>query len=644
MNDEVQPLMFQTSVFKFAERFMADHAGRIITDSRIAIVEMVANAYDAGATKVEIVWPKQMGDILSVTDNGTGLTRAEFDYRWRTFNYDRLKEQGNDVEFPPEVKGLKRSPFGQSGKGRYAPFCFAESYEVLTWKDGKATKASVSLVSTREPFDVAIIEEFDKPGHGTVITANVDSPRLDAEAVGQLIGSKFLIDPSINVFVDGKHIQLLDLEGIKTEILELAPYGRILIHFIDTSEHSRTVRLRGITWWVMNRMVGEPGWESLDGEGAYLDGRREEAKRYSFVVEADFLKPVVKADWTDFHSEQMTKEAKDKVHHFVVNKLFELTANSRKHRKIEAMEKSRRLLGELPTISKKVVSRFINEVLAKCPSISDRDLQQTVEILGKLEASRWQYDLLGNLASCSIQDLDRWTIILKQWSASSAELVLGELQRRLHLIEQMQGLVEDHHADELHQLQPLFERGLWIFGTEYEAVDFRSNRGLKESIVNFLGKHKGSGSVNGDYNPPNMRIDLIAIPSVEVYAASSYKGGKVDGIRKVLIIELKRGGFRLTQDDTVQALKYCKEVKRSGRVQKDTEIEAVVLGASKEEDLEPLETDNNRIRIIPRIYDSILHEARLRTFDLERKLKELDIVPKDPDVERIFKDQPLLQT
>jgi hypothetical protein len=36
-------------------------------------------------------------------------------------------------------------------------------------------------------------------------------------------------------------------------------------------------------------MTGEPSWGQLDAEGAYLDGRTEQAKRFSFVVET--LKP-----------------------------------------------------------------------------------------------------------------------------------------------------------------------------------------------------------------------------------------------------------------------------------------------------------------------------------------------------------------
>jgi len=64
--------------FAFGASFLRDHAGQIITDPRIALIEMVANGYDAGATQVSIRWPSSVGDPWSLEDNGTGMTPAEF--------------------------------------------------------------------------------------------------------------------------------------------------------------------------------------------------------------------------------------------------------------------------------------------------------------------------------------------------------------------------------------------------------------------------------------------------------------------------------------------------------------------------------------------------------------------------------------
>ena len=118
--------------FLFGADFLHDHVGQIIDQPTVAIVELVANCYDAGANKVQIAWPNLPGDVLSVTDNGVGMTRKEFETRWRTLKYDRIAEQGSEVVFPPGIPSKKRTAFGHNGKGRFSPLCFADQYQIET--------------------------------------------------------------------------------------------------------------------------------------------------------------------------------------------------------------------------------------------------------------------------------------------------------------------------------------------------------------------------------------------------------------------------------------------------------------------------------------------------------------------------------
>jgi hypothetical protein len=47
----------------FDERFLERHAGSIMSDTAVAIVELVANAWDAFATEVEITWPNRTDGV-----------------------------------------------------------------------------------------------------------------------------------------------------------------------------------------------------------------------------------------------------------------------------------------------------------------------------------------------------------------------------------------------------------------------------------------------------------------------------------------------------------------------------------------------------------------------------------------------------
>src|SRR6185295_10735087 len=106
----------------------------------------------------------------------------------------------------------------------------------------------------------------------------------------------------------------------------------------------------------------------------------------------------------------------------------------------------------------------------------------------KMEKARSGYELLGELAACSPEDIDHWTEIMRRWTATDAKHVLGELHWRLDLIARLDELIRAGAADELHDLQPLFERGLWIFGPAYESVEFCSNRTLATVVRELLGQ------------------------------------------------------------------------------------------------------------------------------------------------------------
>jgi hypothetical protein len=106
----------------FGEGFLEDHAGSIIREPRVAVIELIANAYDAGATEVKIEWPTELGGSLRITDNGSGMTKDEFDVRWKTLSYNRQESQGRFAENPNHISGEKRAVLVVAEKADMAPF------------------------------------------------------------------------------------------------------------------------------------------------------------------------------------------------------------------------------------------------------------------------------------------------------------------------------------------------------------------------------------------------------------------------------------------------------------------------------------------------------------------------------------------
>jgi Histidine kinase-, DNA gyrase B-, and HSP90-like ATPase len=615
-----QATLFDSGVM-FGASFLADHAGQLMTDGRLAVTELVANAYDAGASSVRISWPGELGQEFSIEDDGAGMTPEEFNRRWRTLGYKREHEQGKFAEFPSnqESRTRKRIAFGQSGKGRHGAFCFANSYRIETWKHGTCLSIEVKLTNGgREPFEFGEPMLKQKGGHGTLVTAAVQRTLVDTDSLVTAIGSKFLVDPEFSILFNGTPLVLLDLDTANSTHIQVAGLGEIEIIEIDPETSDRTTLLRGITWWVQGRMVGSPSWDGLDSSGAILDGRTSVAKRLSYVIKADILKPHVKADWTGFHATEESIAVSRLARQQVIKQLEAHLAESRSSRKRQALSETAEALHDLAPLSRRVVGEFTDQVLAKCPSISHGDLTKAVTIFATMEKARTKYDLLAEIAACSPDDIDRWAAIFRRWTASDAEHVLGELEWRLRLIDKLEHLLQREHADELHELQPLFEHGLWIFGPEYESLHFRSNRSLV-TVVRELLRSDPSG-VSG------LRPDFVALPdrSIGVYTTDGFDTeGEVSGIAKVLIVELKHGGATLTRKEVAQPEDYVAALRSGNYVQASTRFDAFVLGSKLAPDGvgdRRLEEPMNAV-IRPMTYERLLKRAHARTFNLLNKVR-----------------------
>jgi hypothetical protein len=252
-------------------------------------------------------------------------------------------------------------------------------------------------------------------------------------------------------------------------------------------------------------------------------------------------------------------------------------------------------------------------------------------LLINLEKARSGYALIERLSQLQPNDLDGWNQIMKEWTLDGARKVLDELKWRLDLIKELENKVENRDTDELHELQPLFEKGLWIFGPEYESVHFGSNRWISTIIREFFGA--------AVIENPRLRADFVALPnaSLGAYSCDRYDDrGEVCGFAKVAIVELKRGGFELTSKELNQTREYAHAIKRSGKVQDCTEILCFVLGATLKDDAqEPI--DQGNIHIIPRPYSVVLRQAHARTFNLLEKIKRIPSVNlDDEDLESVL--------
>jgi Histidine kinase-, DNA gyrase B-, and HSP90-like ATPase len=366
----------------FDENFLLKHVGRIMTDPLFAIVELVANCWDAGATEVRITWPLTNGDEFCIEDNGISMTKPEFRRRWRNLSYNRIKEQGTDVKFPKNLK-KKRKAFGKNGIGRHAMFCFSDEYFIEIKKDGKLLEASIKQTNGENCFDIDITNQSttDKQGTKLWCKASRNISSLSSNELLDFIGSRFIADPEFKTYVNDDLVSFEHLTAFSEELNVFLDSGeKIIVRRFDSEKAGRTSKQSGIAYWVNNKLVGMPNWEGYDG--SLLDARHTEARRYTYVIDASILdrENAVKQDWSGFHASTLVNELKMKVSLAIRDDLIGLTSDLRAKNKEKALAANRGTIAKLPLLSKEHIAKFADEIQLSCPTLKSNDRQFKSEV------------------------------------------------------------------------------------------------------------------------------------------------------------------------------------------------------------------------------------------------------------------------
>ncbi|MFD2871970.1 ATP-binding protein [Mucilaginibacter ximonensis] len=607
----------------FEEGYLVRTMGALVHNADIALTELVANAWDAGATQVEIFIPEDFHQKLVVSDNGTGLSKDQFEQRWMKLGYNRLKHQGKNVLFPPGVTG-KRLAYGRNGVGRHGLLCFGNEYTVITNHDGKASKFVVTTLNEEQPFVIKEASFSKATTTGTRLEVLVTKNLPKAEKILKIISARFLHDPNFVVSINKQTVQLEEHSGLIDTTELVIDNIKLTAHFIDSLRSSRSTVHQGIAFWQSNRLVGEPSW--ILGFEAVVDGRTTFAKRYTVVIQTNDLADYVYEDWTGFKR----VATMDKVYKAVaeyVNKMFaEIAMENIEETKQQVANDFKREIDSLSPLGRYEISEVIEAISLSHPTARPESLSIAVEAVINLEKTRSGKELLVKLAKLSDADIDGLKSLLDKWSIKDALIVLDEIHNRLSVIEAIRKLSKDENVDELHVLHPLVTDARWLFGPEFESAEYASNRQLHSAVETVFKKRISTKSFNNYKQRPDIVLlnDATAsITGTEVFDTES----NLATVNKVLIIELKRGAFKLTRAERNQAQGYVEDFVNCGALIGSPYVEAFVVGDQFSEKITPIATvknDNNvelgKIRITT--FSQLVDTAEKRLFGLRQKLNE----------------------
>ena len=601
----------------YEDDYIIRSLGTIVSQPDIALTELVANAWDAGATNVYISIPENNNQILYVEDDGVGMSEEEFKQHWMKLRYNRLKNQGRDVIFPDGVNN-KRIAFGRNGVGRHGLFCFGNEYVVITQKEGKKLTFKIKPNVQNEPFAVIERKEEISDGHGTRLEVVVTKNLPKSNKMIEILSARFLHDPQFRITVNHTTLDISDLTGGQ-EPIELRVEGtdiELTAYFIDTTKAGRKSIFQGIAFWQSGRLVGEPSW--VLGKTMILDGRTTLAKRYTFIFKSEDLSDYIKEDWSGFKDCDETEMMFNKVESFV-NQCFDDTASTSAEIVTENLDSSiKASLKTLNPLVREEIKDVITGIVKNNPKVKQDSVDLVVQTVINLEKSKNGHDLLEKLSHLSADDINGLNELLSKWTVGDALVVLNEIDRRLSIITAIRKLSSEKTTDELHVLHPMIAESRWLFGPEYESSEYIFNRQMRTAVSKIFGEDK-LHTVDINYKK---RPDLICLPSSTI-GVTGIEEMTADlnlaKVRKLLLIELKKGAFKITREERNQAQGYVEDLLASN-LGNECQITAYVVGDSIADNLKsPIKVgDGNQGTIYVTTYDQLVDTAERRMFGLRQ--------------------------
>lgn len=603
----------------FERDFIERTYSSVVSDVTIAFSELVANSWDAGATMVNITLPSKANEEIVIEDNGSGMTDSEFQERWMVIAYNRVAHQGQYVEYALPQGKAKRLAYGRNGVGRHAMLCFDDQYEVETWRDGVCNKYLISVDGGDSAFSVVKHDVFPKEGHGTKLSVKAAKRVPQRREVKQTLGYRFLFDPEFTVYVDSEKIAFQkNLKPLVSKDIVTKAKSSFKVSVYTIPEGEKTTATNGIAFWASGRLVGNPSW--YVGNTRVEDARRKFALRHLIVVQADCLIDDVQYDWARFRNTEKVRDVFSAVVQYVREYRIEYYRGKVSEVRNDAIRRNLDRIETLPIPALYDLKSFFDCYLEQRPEVDSDELAMIVDALVSVLQARNGVSLLQKLAGMNGEDIDTLNALLDEWSVSDIRDVLAEIDSRLKVIAAIEQLCSDPATDELHVLHPLVSQAKWLFGIEYDNVNYTFNRQLTTVMQSLLkAQRKETEDINWKKRP-----DLVIGSDFSVSSTCTEEADDNDVfcIRKILIIELKKGGFKIGRGEVVQAEEYIDAIYRGNKLNCKPKMKAYVVGDSVSPTIGTHKTLDDYGEIYVYTYAQLVQTASKRLFNLRNKLSE----------------------
>ena len=466
------------------------------------IGELVANAWDANATKVEIIIPEgqineQTSEII-IKDNGLGMSDEDVRDKYLIIGRDRREKEQSEETPPPH----KRRIMGRKGIGKFSAFGIAGEIVVESIKDGDVSHFQMNYEELlkegkKREIEFPPLKPTGTVTKGTKITlrsiTKFKTRSIQIQTIRRGLARRFAIigaTEKFEVVINGTPISPEDRDYQR--LLEKDADGNPYIWDYDEE-------IEPETGWKVSGWIGalnrtSPAIDNID-RGIVLMARGklvQEPFVFNAVVgqqyalsyligelHVDFVDEVEDTIGTTRNSLVWDTEpntALKKWGQKEVNKIAREWSDKRnkdnerkfqEHPLYSDFQKQATEIGNKRAMS--IADRLIRQVIKNNPVIEDKELKPLIQnCLDFLEFDAF-WEIAENLSETGLEDIGKLLQLFREWQIVEAKEMEKVTRGRIETIEKLQKLI-DENALEVPTLHNFLKEFPWVIDPRWTLV------------------------------------------------------------------------------------------------------------------------------------------------------------------------------
>lgn len=540
--------------------------------------ELVANSWDANASRVEIIIPETALDPFSceskivIRDDGIGMSDEDVRNKYIIIGRDRRDSERTDESPEP----LKRKIMGRKGIGKMSSFGVAKEIEIESVKDGETSRFVMNydrmMAATDRSIEFDALPETGKVTRGTQITlrkfTKFNTKPIPIGPLRRRLARRFSvigIQNGFEVSINGTPIspderdlkRLLDIDADGCPYIWEYDNERICedaewrvsgwIGALDrTSEREDGVD-RGITLMARGKLVREPFVFNAPVGQQYALSYIVGELHVEFVDEAE---DTISTNRNDLVWDTEANEALKEWGQKKVNDIAREWAERRGSDNRKKLEQSplyldfRTRADEIGSKrASKLVDRLVRQAISTNPVAKADDFDPIIETaLDFLEFDAFR-EIAEDISEANLNNIPSILNLFQEWQIVEAKEMAGVMEGRISTIEKFQNLIETN-ALEVPTIHNFLKEFPWIIDPRWTLI-------ADEAQYSSLLKERFPESP--DTPEPNKRIDFLCVSETD----------------RISVVEIKRPGAVVSVSDFAQIEHYVGFMKHIGRQSTD---------------------------------------------------------------------------